>query len=127
MSFFYHMSSLKLLGPRKIPQMGTLTVEVKTVDKTWFAVFHKGGDQGDTWHQGHVDLSVSLWHFIMSGITFMLQYVSPSKNTFPPKPLQSWDFCFSILFSDCNIGGDLYKTDTHGQSDWSLCYSCRES
>ena len=39
-------------------QMGTLTVEVKTVDKTWFAVFYKGGDQGDTWHQGNVDLSV---------------------------------------------------------------------
>ena len=99
--------------------MGTLTVEVKTVDKTWFAVFHKGGNQGDKWHHGNVDLSVSLWHFIMSGITFMLQYVSPSMNTCPPKPLQSWDFCFSILFSDYNIGGDLYKTDTHGQSDWS--------
>ena len=40
--------------------MGTLTVEVKTVDKTWFAVFHKGGDQGDKWHHGNVDLSVSL-------------------------------------------------------------------
>ena len=53
------MSSRKLYGPKKIPQMGTLTVEVKTVDKTWFAVFHKGGDQGDKWHQGHVDLSVS--------------------------------------------------------------------
>ena len=38
--------------------MGTLLVEVKTVDKTWFAVFWKAGDQGDKWHQGHVDLSV---------------------------------------------------------------------
>ena len=64
------MSSPKLYvtkKSKKIPQMGTLTVEVKTVDKTWFAVFHKGGDQGDTWHQGNVDLSVSLWHFILSG------------------------------------------------------------
>ena len=59
MSFFYHMLSTKLYKS-KIPQMGTLTVEVKTVDKTWFAVFHKGGDQGNTWHQGNVDLSVSL-------------------------------------------------------------------
>lgn len=65
------MSSPKLYETKKsknkIPQMGTLTVEVKTVDKTWFAVFHKGGNQGDTWHQGNVDLSVSLWHFILSG------------------------------------------------------------
>ena len=38
--------------------MGTLLVEVKTVAKTWFAVFWKAGDQGDQWHQGHVDLSV---------------------------------------------------------------------
>lgn len=47
-SFFYHM-----LGSN----MGTLLVEVKTVDKTWFAVFWKAGDQGDKWHQGQVDLS----------------------------------------------------------------------
>lgn len=62
MTFFYHMSCRKLYGPKKVDQMGTLTVEVKTVDKTWFAVFHKGGDQGNTWHQGSVDLSVSLRH-----------------------------------------------------------------
>lgn len=42
-------------------EMGTLLVEVKTVDKTWFAVFWKAGDQGDKWYQGYVDLSVSIW------------------------------------------------------------------
>lgn len=46
--------------------MGTLLVEVKTVDKTWFAVFWKAGDQGNQWHQGHVDLSVR-YSFGLSG------------------------------------------------------------
>ena len=77
--------------------MGTLTVEVKTVDKTWFAVFHKGGDQGDKWHHGNVDLSVSLKHFIMSRIIFMLQYVSPSKNTFPQNPYSHGTFVFQFF------------------------------
>ena len=38
--------------------MGSLLVEVKTVHKTWFAVFWKAGNQGNKWHQGNVDLSV---------------------------------------------------------------------
>ena len=38
--------------------MGTLSVDVKTVDKTWFIVFGKRGNQGNMWHQGTVDLSV---------------------------------------------------------------------
>ena len=42
--------------------VGTLSVEIKTVDKTWFIVFWKAGDQGNTWHQGTVDLSVRI-HF----------------------------------------------------------------
>ena len=62
MSFFYHMSDRH---PTRI-NMGTLLVEVKTVDKTWFAVFWKAGDQGDQWHQGHVDLSVR-YSFGLSG------------------------------------------------------------
>ncbi|XP_074635587.1 thrombospondin-3-like isoform X2 [Acropora palmata] len=53
LSFFYHMSDRQATPI----SMGTLLVEVKTVDKTWFAVFWKAGDQGDQWHQGHVDLS----------------------------------------------------------------------
>ena len=53
MSFFYHMSDRSSGN-----NMGTLLVEVKTVDKTWFAVFWKAGNQGDKWHQGNVDLSV---------------------------------------------------------------------
>lgn len=53
MSFFYHMSD-RSSGIN----MGTLSVEVKTVDKTWFIVFGKRGNQGNTWHQGIVDLSV---------------------------------------------------------------------
>jgi len=54
MSFFYHMSDRSSGN-----NMGTLLVEVKTVDKTWFAVFWKAGSQGDKWLQGNVDLSVS--------------------------------------------------------------------
>ena len=54
MSFFYHMSDRR----QTRNNMGTLLVEVKTVDKTWFAVFWKAGDQGNQWHQGQVDLSV---------------------------------------------------------------------
>ena len=54
MSFFYHMSD-RTGGDDK---MGSLLVEVKTVDKTWFAVFWKAGNQGNKWHQGNVDLSV---------------------------------------------------------------------
>jgi len=62
LSFFYHMSDRQATPI----SMGTLLVEVKTVDKTWFAVFWKAGDQGDQWHQGHVDLSV--WYsFGLSG------------------------------------------------------------
>ncbi|XP_020606747.1 MAM and LDL-receptor class A domain-containing protein 1-like [Orbicella faveolata] len=53
-SFFYHMSDRSKYGD----SMGTLSVEIKTVDKTWFMVFWKAGDQGNTWHQGTVDLSV---------------------------------------------------------------------
>lgn len=51
MSFFYHMSG---------NSMGTLSVEIKTVDKMWFMVFRKAGDQGNTWYQGTVDLSVRI-------------------------------------------------------------------
>jgi len=40
--------------------MGTLSVEIKTVDKTWFMVFWRAGDQGNRWNQGTVDLSVRL-------------------------------------------------------------------
>jgi len=58
MSFFYHMSDRSSGN-----NMGTLLVEVKTVDKTWFAVFWKAGNQGDKWHQGNVDLSVSTCSF----------------------------------------------------------------
>ena len=44
--------------------MGTLSVELKTVDKIWFMVFRKAGDQGNTWHQGTVDLSVRIHNVI---------------------------------------------------------------
>ena len=55
MSFFYHMSDRSNSNA-----MGTLSVEIKTVRKTWFMVFRKAGDQGNTWHQGTVDLSVRI-------------------------------------------------------------------
>ena len=71
------MSCRKKIGGKD--QMGTLTVEVKTVDKTWFAVFYKGGDQGDTWHQGNVDLSVrilaSLFTFTYMSNIDLLSYL----------------------------------------------------
>lgn len=51
--------------------MGTLLVEVKTVDKTWFAVFWKAGNQGDTWHEGNVDLSVSCLNVLDFSLTKM--------------------------------------------------------
>ena len=57
MSFFYHMSDRKSGN-----SVGSLSVEIKMVDKTWFIVFWKAGDQGNTWHQGTVDLSVRI-HF----------------------------------------------------------------
>lgn len=61
MTFFYHMNDRS----NKM-EMGSLAVEVKTVDQTWFMVFRKAGDQGDIWHQGTIDLSVrhlSLHHY----------------------------------------------------------------
>ena len=61
MTFFYHMNDRS-----NKKEMGSLAVEVKTVDQTWFMVFRKAGDQGDIWHQGTIDLSVrhlSLHHY----------------------------------------------------------------
>lgn len=60
MSFFYHMSD-RIVGGNN---MGSLLVEVKTVQKTWFAVFWKAGNQGNQWHQGNVDLSVRSRFFL---------------------------------------------------------------
>lgn len=66
MSFFYHMSDRS-----NSDAMGTLSVEVKTVDKTWFILFRKAGDQNNTWHQGTVDLSVRII-FSRSQIVFIV-------------------------------------------------------
>ena len=62
MSFFYHMSD-RMVGGNN---MGSLLVEVKAVHKKWFAVFWKAGNQGNQWHQGNVDLSVSSHFFFLS-------------------------------------------------------------
>lgn len=51
-TFFYHMNDRS-----NKTEMGSLAVEVKTVDQTWFMVFRKAGDQGNIWHQGTIDLS----------------------------------------------------------------------
>ncbi|PFX20514.1 Thrombospondin-3b [Stylophora pistillata] len=52
-TFFYHMNDRS-----NKTEMGSLAVEVKTVDQTWFMVFRKAGDQGNIWHRGTIDLSV---------------------------------------------------------------------
>ena len=67
MTFFYHMFN----RANGNDEMGTLLVEVKTVDKTWFAVFWKAGNQGNTWHEGKVDLSVSCLNFLDFSLTKM--------------------------------------------------------
>lgn len=75
MTFFYHMNDRS-----NKKEMGSLAVEVKTVDQTWFMVFRKAGDQGDIWHQGTIDLSVrhlSLHHY---NIFFLTICQNVSRN-----------------------------------------------
>lgn len=59
--------------------MGTLSVEMKTVDKIWFMVFRKAGDQGNTWHQGTVDLSVRII-FLVDTLLSLSPYMEIPPN-----------------------------------------------
>lgn len=63
-TFFYHMNDRS-----NKTEMGSLAVEVKTVDQTWFMVFRKAGDQGNIWHQGTIDLSVR--HLSLSLLNYL--------------------------------------------------------
>ena len=75
-SFFYHMSDRTIAGN----SMGTLSVDIKTVDKTWFMVFRKAGDQGNTWHQGAVDLSVRIYFFPVDKLFSLSLYMGASPH-----------------------------------------------
>jgi len=78
MSFFYHMS---YRSSGNSMHMGTLLVEVKTVDKTWFAVFWKAGNQGGKWHEGNVDLSVRSFSLFDKLVLWNGFHLSPVNHT----------------------------------------------
>ncbi|XP_048582493.1 cartilage oligomeric matrix protein-like isoform X2 [Nematostella vectensis] len=52
-SFFYHMWD----GRASPTQMGFLQVDVRSTRVTWWQVFQRKGNHGNTWHQAVLDLS----------------------------------------------------------------------
>lgn len=66
--------------------MGFFMVDVKTENQPWHEVFRRAGNQGNHWHKGFVELSVSVFplpYFLISVLFFFsLQYSSFNIQVF---------------------------------------------
>lgn len=69
--------------------MGFFMVDVKTENQPWHEVFRRAGNQGNHWHEGFVELSVSFF--------LCLTFSFPSSFSFPCN-IQVSIFKFLLLY-----------------------------